>query len=73
LLQRRLAEQQTSYSRVLDEARLLKAATLLEDTDAPLLDISLMLDYENASSFTRAFRRWTGVSPREYRHLHATA
>ena len=70
-LHRRLAEQQTSYSRVLDEARLLKAATMLEETDAPLLEISLMLDYENASSFTRAFRRWTGVSPREYRHRHS--
>jgi AraC-like DNA-binding protein len=72
-LHRRLAEQHTSYSRVLDEARLLKAATLLEKTDAPLLEISLMLDYENASSFTRAFRRWTGVSPREYRHQHSPA
>jgi AraC-like DNA-binding protein len=72
-LHRRLAEQQTSYSRVLDEARLFKAATLLEDTGAPLLDIALMLDYENASSFSRAFRRWTGVSPREFRRLHSPA
>lgn len=72
-LQRRLAEQQTSYSRLLDETRLLKAAIMLGETDVPLLEISLMLDYENASSFTRAFRRWTGVSPREYRRLHASA
>lgn len=72
-LQRRLAEHQTSYSRVLDQARLLKAATMLKETDAKLLEISLMLDYENASAFTRAFRRWTGVTPREYRHLHSTA
>lgn len=70
-LQRRLAQEDTSYSQVFDQARLMKAATLLKEDDMKLLDISLILGYENASSFTRAFHRWAGVSPREYRYIHA--
>lgn len=67
-LNRRLAEQGASYAGLLDQARLVKAASLLSQSDEKLLDIGLMLGYENASTFSRAFRRWTGVSPREYRH-----
>lgn len=72
-LQRRLAQQGTSYSRVLDQARLLKAAAMLKETGLKLLDISLILGYANAPGFTRAFRRWTGVSPRAYRQLNSAA
>jgi AraC-like DNA-binding protein len=66
-LNRRLSEQGTSYAELLDQARLAKAASMLTETDEKLLDISLMLGYENAANFSRAFRRWTGISPREYR------
>jgi AraC-like DNA-binding protein len=66
-LQRRLSEQGTSFSKLLNQTRLARAATLLKETDEKLVDISLMLSYENASTFTRAFRQWTGVSPREFR------
>ena len=68
-LHRRLADEHTSYSEILDQTRLMRAAALLKETDMKLLDITLMLGYENASSFTRAFRRWAGISPRDYRHL----
>ena len=70
-VQRRLARQGTSYIRVLEQARLMKAVSLLLDTDLKLLEISFMLGYQNAPAFSRAFRRWTGVSPREYRQLFA--
>ena len=69
-LHRRLADEHTSYSEILDQTRLMRAATLLKETDMKLLDITLVLGYENASSFTRAFRRWAGLPPREYRQLH---
>jgi AraC-like DNA-binding protein len=69
-LQRRLASEDISYSEVLDQARLTRAAELLKHKDIKLIDITMMLGYENASSFTRSFRRWTGVTPREYRSLH---
>jgi len=68
-LQRRLSEQNLSYSQILEQARTKKAEVLLKETDIKLLDISILLGYENASSFTRAFSRWTGVSPKEYRKL----
>ena len=49
------------------QARLVKAQSLLHDTGLRLLDIALMLGYSEPATFSRAFRRWTGVSPREYR------
>jgi AraC-like DNA-binding protein len=66
-LQRRLADHDLSYSCILDQSRFLKAEALLLDADIKLVDISLMLGYADAAGFTRAFRRWAGVSPREYR------
>jgi AraC-like DNA-binding protein len=68
-LQRRLKESNTSYSNVLEQARFSKAQELLNQTDEKFLNISLMLGYENASSFTRAFLRWAGVTPKEYRDI----
>jgi len=70
-LHRRLAGENVMYSEVLGQARLIKASKLLQQEDIRLMDITLMLGYENASSFTRAFRRWAGISPREYRNLQA--
>jgi AraC-like DNA-binding protein len=66
-LQRRLADHSLSYICILDQCRFLKAETLLRDADIKLVDISLMLGYADAATFTRAFRRWAGVAPREYR------
>ncbi len=69
-LQRKLEQEGTSYSAVLDQSRFQKAKSLLENTDEKLLNISLMLGYENASTFSRAFKRWAGVTPKEFRKLH---
>ncbi|MCK5355961.1 MAG: helix-turn-helix domain-containing protein [Methyloprofundus sp.] len=65
-LQRQLEQHSSSYSNIIDQARFIRAQTLLKATDISLIDISLMLGYKNASSFTRAFRRWSGVSPKEF-------
>jgi len=65
-LQRRLKQHSSSYSAVIDQARFMRAQTLLKSQDISLINISLMLGFQNASSFTRAFRRWCGVSPREF-------
>jgi len=69
-LQRKLHHEGTSYYAVLDQARFQKSQILLIETDEKLLNISLMLGYENASTFTRAFKRWAGVTPKEFRKLH---
>lgn len=66
-LQRRLAQYDISYSSLVDQARLLKAKSLLDDPSLKLMDITLMLGYSEPATFTRAFRRWAGVSPSEYR------
>jgi AraC-like DNA-binding protein len=68
-LQRRLSEQGLTCGSLIDEARCHKARVLLQETDEKLLDIALMLGYENASSFSRAFQSWNGISPREFRRL----
>jgi AraC-like DNA-binding protein len=66
-LQRRLEEERTSFHEVLEQLRMQKAKVMLEDSDLKLIEIAFELGYENPPSFTRAFRRWTGVTPSEYR------
>ena len=70
-LQRRLIEEHITYAELIDRLRLQKAQAMLEEGEAKLIDISLALGYENAPSFTRAFRRWTGVSPRTSRLMYS--
>jgi len=68
-IQRKLSINGETYSDVLDQLRFEKARGLLIEDDANLLDITFQLGYENSSTFSRAFRRWSGVTPREYRIL----
>jgi AraC-like DNA-binding protein len=68
-LQRRLAESGSSYSALLDRVRFRTATRLIEDPDVKLITIALALGYSDAAHFTRAFRRWTSVSPLEYRRV----
>jgi AraC-like DNA-binding protein len=67
-LKRRLAEHGTSYSLLLDEQRRQRACELLR-TDMNVDQIAERLGYSDAANFTRAFRRWTGQSPRAFRRL----
>ena len=66
-LQRRLAELGLTYSAVVDEVRLCEAQRWLGKTDVKLGDISAKLGFKDAGSFSRAFKRWTGVEPRSFR------
>ncbi|CAL9447724.1 putative HTH-type transcriptional regulator [Actinosynnema sp. ALI-1.44] len=66
-LRRRLAAEGTSYHRLAAEARHAAAAELLTTTRLGVEPIALRLGYADASTFTRAFRRWTGVTPGAYR------
>jgi len=65
-LQRRLAEEGTSYKEVLDDTRRQLARSYLAENRHSISEVAYLLGFSAASSFTRAFRRWEGVSPREF-------
>jgi AraC-like DNA-binding protein len=66
-LGRRLQEAGTTFQALLDEARSDLARQLLRSTRTPVARISTSLGYRDPTVFTRAFRRWTGVTPRQFR------
>lgn len=66
-LSRRLAEEGTSFRDLHDEVRADFARVLLQDRRASIADVSFFLDYSEPAAFHRAFRRWTGTTPHEYR------
>jgi AraC-like DNA-binding protein len=66
-LQRRLAFEHTTLSELLDRARFEAATRLLMETELDLVDIGMTAGYRNHSSFSRAFRRWAGTTPRDFR------
>ena len=66
-LQRRLAQEGKTYSRLIDEIRFTTAIPLLKETDIKLIDIAFDLGYSDPAHFTRAFHRWMGISPSSYR------
>lgn len=70
-LQRRLAQAGVSHHMLVAQARFATAAAVLERTDAKILELALDLGYSDHANFTRAFRRWAGCAPREYRSRKA--
>jgi AraC-like DNA-binding protein len=65
--QRKLSNSGVSYSDLLDRARFENASQLLRGTDAKIIDVAFSSGYTDPAHFTRAFRRFTGVTPREFR------
>jgi AraC-like DNA-binding protein len=72
-LGRRLEALGVGFRQVLDDVRFGLARGLLGETDLPVVDIALSLGYAEASPFVRAFRRWSGMSPLQWRALHRSA
>lgn len=68
-LQRRLAEEDTSYAAVVDEVRLERAKQALADPTNSVAEVAFLVGFEEQSSFSRAFKRWTGMSPSDHRAL----
>jgi AraC-like DNA-binding protein len=67
-LDRRLKEHGTHYVAVLDGVKCEAACQLLRDTDVDIGLIAESLHYSSNSNFSAAFRRWTGLSPSDYRN-----
>jgi len=66
-LKRRLKEQETTYQKLKDEVRLEQAQEMLQEEHVSLEDISEKLGFSDASNFTKAFKNWTGVTPKVFR------
>ncbi len=68
-LQRKLNGQGTTFKHILTEVRKDLALKYIHDRKLTLTEISFMLGFSEMSSFSRAFKRWTGESPKEFRRL----
>ncbi|MEJ2309275.1 MAG: AraC family transcriptional regulator [Gammaproteobacteria bacterium] len=66
-LQRRLAEDGLTYKQLLENVRRTLAEEYIRDERLSLNEISYLLGFSEQSSFSRAFKRWTGTSPSEAR------
>ena len=66
-LQRRLREEATSYAAVAETLRKGKARLLLRDRHLAVYEVGYLLGYSDPSAFYRAFRRWHGISPSQFR------
>ena len=67
-LQRRLAEEKTSFSQVLHGLREELARHYIRNSELPYTQISFLLGYDDPNSFFRAFHGWTGTTPERLRH-----
>lgn len=66
-LQRNLKKFGTTFGSVLDETRKDLAEHYVSDLKEDLTEVAFKLGYSEQSSFSRAFKRWTGISPSAYR------
>lgn len=66
-LQRRLASLGLTFEALVDEWRQREAVAMLAGTMMPVGDVGRMLGYSDAAHFTRAFHRWQGLAPAQWR------
>ena len=66
-LERRLAERGQSFSALLDEVRCETAKRHLKGTDMGLSQVAYLAGYTEPAALVRAFRRWTGMTPMQFR------
>jgi AraC-like DNA-binding protein len=70
-LNRRLRDEGTTFRQLLDEIRCEVAKQLLAGSTMPLARIATALGYADASAFSRAFKRWSGSTPAQWRVRNA--
>ena len=66
-MNRKLTAEGTNYRLIHEEAQRALAERMLLRTDKSLVEISVALSYSDATAFSRAFKRWHGCSPSEWR------
>jgi AraC-like DNA-binding protein len=65
--QRRLSERGKTFQTLVDEARHQLAKQLVLSSSYTLIEIAFLTGFSEQSAFSRAFKRWSGLSPRAYR------
>lgn len=66
-LQRKLRDEKTSFSTIYKSIRQEMANEYIQDSQMSMTEIAYLLGFSEQANFTRAFRRWYGASPSEYR------
>lgn len=62
-LQRKLKEEGTTFKTLVDETRRDLALQYIKDSTASINEMAYLLGYSEHANFSRAFKRWTGVTP----------
>lgn len=66
-LRRRLLEEDTSYQKIKDECRKVAALNYMNSPQLSINDVAGLMGFEEPSAFFRSFKKWTGMTPGEYR------
>lgn len=66
-LHRRLIAENSSYREILEEAKQSLAISYLSNTNLSIKEVAYFLGYEDDRNFSRAFKRWEGMSPSQFR------
>lgn len=72
-LQRKLGEESTTFSELLDNTRQELALSYIKNSKYSITEIAYILGFTDISSFSRAFRRWTNLSPVKYREQNLSS
>lgn len=72
-LQRKLKEEQTSFQAITSQVQQQRTMALLKNGQLRISEIAYMLGYAEPGVFTRAFKSWTGKTPKEYLEKSTTA
>jgi len=70
-LQRKLKEHGVDFKKLMDDTRRRFAISYLQDHKNTLTQVAFLLGYSELSAFNRAFKRWTGATPLDYRRKTA--
>jgi|TARA_Y100001001_G_scaffold8316_1_gene7901 AraC-like DNA-binding protein len=68
-LHKKLREEGLTFAALLEQVRREQALTYMKDKTKPLVEIAEQLGFSELSAFSRAFKRWMGTPPAEYRSL----
>jgi len=70
-LRRRLLDEETTYQKIKDECRRESSINYMNSPELSINDVAGLMGFDEPSAFFRSFKRWTGMTPGEYRQSAA--